>query len=102
MNFLAHLIEAAAVGKCQKPHSKYQRLCVNSRAMRPHAIPPSNDLAAAQMGSDAATIRQDFLDKLLRQQARFPAVATLNDHYLALAYVVRDRLLTRWIDSAQT
>ena len=54
------------------------------------------------MGSDAATIRQDFLDKLLRQQARFPAVATLNDDYLALAYVVRDRLLTRWIDSAQT
>jgi starch phosphorylase len=63
---------------------------------------PSSDLATARIGSDAETIRKDFLDKLLRQQARFPAVASLNDHYLALAYVVRDRLLTRWIHTAQT
>jgi glycogen phosphorylase len=29
-------------------------------------------------------------------------VATRNDHYMALAYTVRDRLLHRWIDTAQT
>ena len=32
----------------------------------------------------------------------FPGVATRNDHYLALAYAVRDRLLHRWVHSART
>src|SRR5687768_445204 len=34
-------------------------------------------------------------------QGRFPAVATKNDFYQALAYTVRDRMLARWIRSAQ-
>lgn len=43
-----------------------------------------------------------FLDNLTCLQARFPAVATRNDHYMALAYTVRDRLLHRWITTAET
>ncbi|HQD83856.1 MAG TPA: glycogen/starch/alpha-glucan phosphorylase, partial [Quisquiliibacterium sp.] len=33
-------------------------------------------------------------------QGKFPALATRTDYYLALAYVVRDRLLQRWISTA--
>ena len=52
------------------------------------------------LGIDA--IKRDFLDNLFYIQARFPEVATNNDYYQALAYTVRDRLLERWVRSAQT
>src|SRR5262249_58937074 len=54
------------------------------------------------LGTDARSIRHDFVEKLFFQLAKFPGVATRNDHYLALAYVVRDRLLHRWVRSART
>src|SRR5438128_1496671 len=38
-----------------------------------------------------ATLADDILDKLTTELAKFPGVATTNDHYLALAYTVRDR-----------
>jgi starch phosphorylase len=41
-----------------------------------------------------------FLDNLLYTQGKFPALATQNDYYLALAYTVRDHLLQRWISTA--
>ena len=47
-------------------------------------------------------IAQGFKENLAFRQARFPAVATKNDLYMALAYTVRDRLLERWITSAET
>ncbi|MDP2317041.1 MAG: glycogen/starch/alpha-glucan phosphorylase [Pseudomonadota bacterium] len=53
-------------------------------------------------GLDADSIRRDFVAKLYHQQAKFPEVATRNDCYLALAHVVRDRLLDRWIRSARS
>ncbi|MDP2310812.1 MAG: glycogen/starch/alpha-glucan phosphorylase [Pseudomonadota bacterium] len=52
-------------------------------------------------GIDAESIRRDFVSKLYHQQARFPEIATTNDCYLALAHVVRDRLLDRWVRSAK-
>jgi glycogen phosphorylase len=42
----------------------------------------------------------DLLEKLYVEIAKFPGVATKNDHYLALSYAVRDRLLHRWVNSA--
>ena len=51
---------------------------------------------------DAETLRHDVVRKLYFELAKFPAVATRNDHYLALAYTVRDRLLHRWVSSAKT
>ena len=51
------------------------------------------------LGVDA--IKRDVIDNLFYIQARFPDVATKNDYYQALAYTVRDRLLARWIRSAQ-
>jgi starch phosphorylase len=54
------------------------------------------------LGLDAASIRRDFVRKLYFDLAKFPGVATRNDHYLALALAVRDRLLHRWVRSART
>lgn len=51
---------------------------------------------------DAASIRRDFVEKLYCMQAKFPGVSTPFDHYQALAYTIRDRLLHRWVKSAHT
>jgi starch phosphorylase len=70
--------------------------------------PPSHTDLRQRGASDVRTglsveaLERAFLDNLFFIQARFPAVATRNDHYLALAYTVRDRLLHRWVNSAQT
>jgi len=53
-------------------------------------------------GLDAASLRHAFVEKLYLELAKFPLVATPNDHYLALAHAVRDRLLHRWVRSAST
>jgi glycogen phosphorylase len=54
----------------------------------------------------AGTSVEDFklaiADKLYYSLARFPAVATPNDVYLAVALAVRDRLLERWLATAST
>ncbi|MBI3414671.1 MAG: glycogen/starch/alpha-glucan phosphorylase [Verrucomicrobia bacterium] len=60
---------------------------------------PSGDI---RTGLAPATIARAFLDNLSYLQARFPSVATRNDHYMALAYTVRERLLQRWIRTAET
>ena len=54
------------------------------------------------LGLDAPAIRRSFVEKLFFEVAKFPGVATRNDHYLALARAVRDRILHRWIRSART
>ena len=53
-------------------------------------------------GLTPEAFKRDFLDNLFYCQAKFPAVATRNDYYLALAYTVRDRILHRWINTART
>ncbi len=54
------------------------------------------------MIDDPRTFALDLLEKLCVELAKFPGVATRNDHYLALSYAVRDRLLHRWADSAKS
>jgi starch phosphorylase len=51
---------------------------------------------------DAASLRRDLVGKLYFELAKFPAVATRNDQFLAFAFAVRDRLLHRWIESSRT
>ncbi len=65
---------------------------------------PAKDVNADDvvLGLDAASIRRSFVEKLFFEVAKFPGVATRNDHYLALARAVRDRILHRWIRSART
>jgi starch phosphorylase len=55
-----------------------------------------------QPRDDARTIAKDIVGKLYFELAKFPGVATRNDHFLALALAVRDRLLHRWVHSART
>src|SRR5215218_6853515 len=43
-----------------------------------------------------------FRGNLFSVLGRFPATATVNDKYLALAYSVRDRLLERWAATSET
>src|SRR5262245_14633861 len=64
----------------------------------------TSDVLASEvaLGVDAASIRHDFIEKLFFALAKFADVATRNDHFLALAYTVRDRLLHRWVRSART
>lgn len=79
----------------------------SAAAQRPAAMPASLDFADAghehsRTGRSADAIRRDFLGNLFCLQARFPAIATRNDQYMALAYTVRDRLLKRWINTSAT
>ncbi|HUI59828.1 MAG TPA: glycogen/starch/alpha-glucan phosphorylase, partial [Steroidobacteraceae bacterium] len=49
-----------------------------------------------------AAFKHDFLDNLFCVQGKIPALATRHDYYMALAYTVRDRMLHRWISTAET
>jgi glycogen phosphorylase len=71
---------------------------VKHRPMQTQEIhqPPANALN----GSSVAELKRDFLNKLFYVQGKFPALASLNDYYMALSYAVRDRLLERWISTA--
>jgi len=53
-------------------------------------------------GLSVAAFKRAFLDNLFYVQGRFPAVATRNDQYMALAYSVRDRLLQHWLNTGET
>lgn len=53
-------------------------------------------------GLDKTSIKRAFLDHLFFLQGKFPSIATVKDYYLALSYVVRDRLLQRWVSTAAT
>ena len=62
----------------------------------PSAISPEDERTAFSKEA----LKRAFLDKLFYMQGKFPALATKRDYYLALAYVVRDRLLQRWVSTA--
>ena len=49
---------------------------------------------------DKAALKRAFLDNLFYVQGKFPALASRTDYHLALAHVVRDRMLQRWISTA--
>jgi len=66
----------------------------------PAGLPRRSD--TTRTGLDPAQIADAFQDNLNYLLGRFSAIASRNDNYLALAYTVRDRLLHRWIKSAQT
>ena len=55
----------------------------------------------ARVGLRPADIAQAYRDNLAYMLARFPAVATTHDRYMALAYAVRDRMLHRWVRTAE-
>ena len=62
--------------------------------------PTQSPIEGGRTGLSKEALKQAFLDNLFCMQGKFPALATRRDYYLALAYVVRDRLLQRWISTA--
>jgi starch phosphorylase len=71
---------------------------VNSDAIPESELRLEDDRTA--LGKEA--LKNAFLDDLFYVQGKFPALATKNDYYMALAYAVRDRMLQRWISTAAT
>jgi starch phosphorylase len=68
-----------------------------------NAVTPSPELAAIEderTGLSKEALKRAFLANLYYVQGKFPALATRNDYYMALSYVVRDRMLQRWISTA--
>jgi starch phosphorylase len=67
------------------------------------SIAPNNiQIEDDRTGISIETLKRAFLDNLFYIQAKFPRISTKNDYYMALAYTVRDRLLTRWLRTTQT
>ncbi len=53
-------------------------------------------LAGERTGSSIDSIKRAFLNNLFFVQGKPVALATQHDYYMALAYLVRDRMLHRW------
>jgi starch phosphorylase len=63
-------------------------------------VKPDRRVADERTALSQQAIKDSFLDDLFYVQGKFPALATKNDYYMALAYAVRDRMLQRWISTA--
>jgi glycogen phosphorylase len=62
----------------------------------------NSDIEDDRTGLTVETLKQALADNLFYAQGKFPAIATKNDFYMALAYTVRDRQLQRWISKIET
>jgi len=49
---------------------------------------------------DKEELKRAFLDNLFYRRGKYPRLATQHDYYMALAYLVRDHMLHRWISTA--
>jgi starch phosphorylase len=61
----------------------------------------SPDIADESLVLSKDAFKSAFLDNLFYVQGKIPALATRHDYYMALAYTVRDRMLHRWISTAE-
>ncbi len=65
------------------------------------AMPVAPQYEDDRTGLSVETLKRAFMDNLFYIQGKFPQIASQNDYYMALAYTVRDRMLQRWISTAQ-
>ncbi|MGK2858433.1 MAG: glycogen/starch/alpha-glucan phosphorylase [Thermoanaerobaculia bacterium] len=56
----------------------------------------------SRRGTDVDAWKRAFQENLFYSLGRFPATATMNDRYLALAFSVRDRLVGKWVRTSET
>lgn len=64
--------------------------------------PKDNTHSRTRLSTSTEGLKRAFVDNLFYSQGRYPEVATPHDLYMAAAYTIRDRLLDRWVNSAQT
>src|SRR5471030_1621127 len=81
---------------CCASHARRSTYCGRHKEAGVSSLQLEDDRTA--LGKEA--IKNAFLDGLFYMQGKFPALATKNDYYMALAYAVRDRMLQRWISTA--
>jgi len=53
-------------------------------------------------GMELEEIKQDLAENLLYVLGKPPAMATLHDCYMAVAYSVRNRMIKKWVDSVES
>ncbi|HEY2403862.1 MAG TPA: glycogen/starch/alpha-glucan phosphorylase, partial [Steroidobacteraceae bacterium] len=73
---------------------------MNAQIQYRRGTDPKTEDERVAMSKEA--FKRDFLDNLFCVQGKIPALATRHDYYMALAYSVRDRLLHRWMSTAET
>ncbi|MBX5463483.1 MAG: hypothetical protein IRZ28_20630, partial [Steroidobacteraceae bacterium] len=67
-----------------------------------NALLETDHVSGERVALDKEAFKRAFLDNLFYVQGKTPALATKTDYYMALAYTVRDRMLHRWISTAET
>lgn len=69
-----------------------------------HVVPFPVDRTSEddRTGLGKQSLKKALLDNLFYAQGKSPSLATMNDYYMALAFTVRDRLLQRWVSTADT
>src|SRR3979411_420721 len=72
---------------------------MNAQIQYRRGTDPKSEDERVAMSKEA--FKHDFLDNLFCVQGKIPALATRHDYYMALAYTVRDRMLHRWISTAE-
>lgn len=53
-------------------------------------------------GTSVETLKRAFADNLFYELGKYESIATKEDFYMALAYTLRDRLLSRWLKTVKT
>ena len=72
-----------------------------SDASRLRPAPATEHADDTRTAMSSAAIRRAFLDPVFYTQGKLPGHASGNDLYQALAHTVRDRLVQRWISTAE-
>ena len=72
-----------------------------SRATSTSEPPGKPSAEPIRTGLSTETFKQAVIDNLMYLQARYPAIATTQNWYIALAHSVRDRMLERWVSTVK-
>jgi glycogen phosphorylase len=80
------------------------RPLIGGKTMNVRVLTPPKDASAEDDRVDLSkdAFKHAFFDNLFYVQGKIPALATRHDYYMALAFTVRDRMLHRWISTAET
>lgn len=72
------------------------------RTTTPDGVVCPIEIEDDRTGLSVETLKRAFADNLFFIQGKYDSIATPNDHYMALSYTLRDRLLQRWLKTLKT